>query len=613
MIPEISDRPWQRAMRHLSSLGFAAALIAALAWARTVLVPIALAIMITFILGPVVVLLRRRGFGNAAAVLTTVSVASITVIAMLAMVGWQFAELTSTLPDHSASIQKKLASARSALLGSGDGKFSRFIEEMQPFFTPPEDKSGFALPVVIQTSNSYSKYLNEVPGFLNPLTEILGQGAFAIVLSVFILFKKDDVRNRLIRLIGNSQLRTATKAIDDASHRISRYLFMQLIINSIFGVLISLTMFLLGIPYAILWGFFASMMRYIPYLGTWLGLIAPIIFTIAFVEAWWPLAVVIGVYATLELSCGNFFEPKLYGKSMGLSEVAQLVSAAFWAFVWGPVGLILSGPLTVCLLVLGKYVPQLQFLETILGDEQVLTADVRFYQRVAAGDHDGAAEIVRDASAKASTAEIYDTVIIPALGYAKQDIVRVDVTKPELARMLQITGEIVGELSEKESATNTDAAPAEKIRVLAVPAQDAIEALCLEMLRGSLDPKIWALEVANFEQLTSEVLQRTEDFKPSLVLIASMPPEGISHTRYLCKRLNRHMPDVQIIIGRWGKVEDTLAEQELLKEFASGAILKSFGETMLFLNAWRAALGEKQAASTKVNRNGAVGMVSANS
>ena len=237
----------------------------------------------------------------------------------------------------------------------------------------PEAPAKKKPPATEEEPESGMKMAGRLEGFISPAVEVFGQAGFAALLAVFMLLKKEDLRNRLIRLTGETQITTATKAMDDASKRISRYLFTQLVINAVFGVLITLALFILGVKYALLWGFLASVMRYVPYLGTWVGLIPPVVFSLATTTGWWqPLAVIL-VYGSLEVIANNVFEPWLYGTSLGMSEVAQLVAAGFWSMLWGPIGLILSGPLTTCLLVLGKYVPALKFLDVLLGKEPPLT------------------------------------------------------------------------------------------------------------------------------------------------------------------------------------------------------------------------------------------------
>ena len=213
------------------------------------------------------------------------------------------------------------------------------------------------------------EWLSNLPGYLSSLFESIGSLALALILLIFMLLNREDLRNRFLRLVGHGRMSSTTKAVDDAGQRISRYLLMQAIVNGIFGLVLALGLLLIGVPYALLWGFLAAVLRYVPYVGAWVAAAFPIVLSLATFDGWWPPLAVIGLVLALELTTANAMEPLLYGQSMGISAVAQLVSAAFWAFLWGPVGLVLSAPLTVVLLVLGKHVPQLEFLEVLLGDE----------------------------------------------------------------------------------------------------------------------------------------------------------------------------------------------------------------------------------------------------
>jgi len=457
--------------------------------------------------------------------------------------------------------------------------------------------------------------MSRASDYVTPASEVLGQAAFALVLAVFMLFKQDDLRNRVIRLIGDTKLTAATKAVDDASSRISRYLLMQLLINTAFGICITVAMFIIGVPYAFLWGFIASVMRYIPYLGTWLGLLAPVIVTLAFTDEWWQLIAVVSVYAVLELTCNNIIEPQLYGSSMGVSEVAQLISAAFWTLLWGPVGLVLSGPMTVCLLVLGKNVPWLKFLEVLLGDEPALSADIRFYQRLNARDQDEASDIVRTELKTKPLVDVFDTIIVPALTYAKRDLDRDDLTALHLTGMLKMTHEIVDELEDREVervADSTELEPlTQKVRILAVPAHDESDEVGVEMLKALLDPRMWEVEVSPVAHLTSEVLTHAETFGPAVIVICSLPPGGLAHTRYVCKRTARQFPTVHIVVGRWGVTELEIGSREQLTEAGATQVTESIAKTASYLESWLAALDSKQKAAEKAEARELVGITTA--
>jgi predicted PurR-regulated permease PerM len=643
MTPANPRLEWQRAITTLSAVVVVVVVVAVLYLARSICIPLALAIFLAFVLSPVVDWLERRRLGRLLAVLATVGLVATAAALTGALVTWQMAALTSSLPDHEGNIKAKITTAKRWFSSQGESRFGQFIQEIGSVITQSSEEAQVeanrsagrsalgaaaggpaALPKSVTMPSplgpphpaaaSPPSWLNEGLGtFLSPAAEIIGQAAFAFILSVFMLLKQEDLRNRLIRLTGDVQVTTTTRAVHDASQRISNYLFMQLLINTGYGVAITLALLLLGVKYALLWGFLASLMRYVPYLGTWIGMLPPVIFTLATAEGWWlPLAVA-AIYGGFELTCNNVFEPWLYGTSMGLSEVAQLVAAAFWAFLWGPIGLILSGPLTVCLLILGKYVPRFSFLEVLLGDEPALNADVRIYQRLAARDQDEAAEVAHEELKASSAEQAFDTVLIPALTYARRDHARHSLSDDDLRAITTSMREIIDEVLESRlhpaAPVNEPAAP--PVRLLAVPARDEADELVLEMLRGLLDPARWEVEVATDERLTSEVVTHAAEAAPAVIVIGSLPPGGLAHTRYLCKRLDRECPDARLVVGRWGLSEDMEQNREQLGEAGADHVATSLADAVQYLSGWAAALATQQEAADKSAPPPPVGTVSA--
>src|SRR5262249_27042324 len=292
-------------------------------------------------------------------------------------------------------------------------------------------------------------WMSRLTTFLSPMLEYLGELALAIILVIFMLLKREELRNRIIRLAGQGKIVAATKFVDEAAHRVSRFLLMQAIVNASFGVLFGLGLLAIGVRYALLWGFLGAMLRYLPFIGPYLAATFPISLTIAMSEGWGSTLAVIGLFLTLELIIANFIEPRLYGHSMGVSEVAMLVSAAFWAFLWGPIGLVLSSPLTVCLVVLGRYTPQLEFLSVLLGDEPALDAAISFYQRLLARDQGEAERVVIEEMGEVESPEqIYDAMLLPALGAIKRNRASGDITPDDEAYALQAIREIVEDIGE---------------------------------------------------------------------------------------------------------------------------------------------------------------------
>src|SRR5262245_38926804 len=539
-------------------------IIASLYWAQAVLIPIAISILLTFLLSPVADNLERLGLGRVFSVVLIVILAFF----FLAGVGWiitgQLTSVANDLPTYRQNIRTKIADIRGVGKGGVLEKVQKTAEEMKKEL---EKKEGPAQvqpkprEVVVQGEQSSTFW--PVPVAIAPMLERLASGALAITLLIFMLIQREDLRNRLIRLIGYGRLTVTTKALEEASQRISRYLLMQSIINTSFGIAVGIALYFIGLPYAPLWGFLAAVLRFIPYVGTWVAVIMPSVLSLIVFQGWmWP-ALVIAVFLVLELVNNMILEPLLYGESAGVSEVGLLVAVAFWTWLWGPVGLILATPLTVCVVVLSKYVPQLEFISVLMGDEPVMESNVSFYQRLLAGDQDEAAEILEAHLKDHPIEETYDNVLVPALNYARRDRAFGRLAEDDQQFIYQATREILDELnglkpgafSSSAAAArikNTPPLPASRFRIVGCPARDDADELALLMFRQLLDPARCELTIIGDETLTSEVIDRIAEQSPALVCIASLPPGGLAQTRYLCKRLRKRFPDLKIIVGRWG-------------------------------------------------------------
>jgi len=540
---------WQRSLVALAATVITMAVVALMYWARSVFIPITLAIFLAFVLAPVVNRLQRRGIGRTSAVFVTVGMVCLLAVAVGALITQQVAQLAQTLPDRRDVIKEKVATAKTWLVGDGGSRFGQLVDDVMGVIAPKPANPPSV--VVVEPPDSFA---SQASNYLSPAAEILGQAAFTFVLAVFMLLNREDLRNRMIRLLGAGRITTTTKAIDDASQRISRYLFAQLMVNSAFGALITVGLIALGVKYAMLWGTIALFMRYVPYVGTWIGLLPPTLFSFATAPEWgggWgqPVAT-LSLFIGLELICNNVVEPKVYGKSMGLSEVAQLVAAGFWAFLWGPIGLILSGPLSVCLLVLGRHVRQFDFFVVLLGDEPVLAPRVVFYQRLTARDQDEASEIAFEIANKENPERAVEEVLIPALGLAKQDHDDGKLDATDLRYVAHTTREIGEELAEAQEPSGE--AADERVRVLLCPTRDEVEQVAVELFAHTLSPNRWEVKIAEDGTLASELIDMVTAFRPAVVVIAVMPPGGISHARYLLTRLRKRFPEVKLVVGRWG-------------------------------------------------------------
>jgi hypothetical protein len=412
---------------------------------------------------------------------------------------------------------------------------------------------------------------------IGPAAEVLGDTVFILVLVIFMLMQREDLRNRLVRLIGHGRLIVTTQAFDEGAQRITRYLLMQLLINTIVGVILGTGLFAAGIltghrqlwQYALLWGFLTATLRFLPYVGTWIAAALVTAFSVATLPGWgWPLAI-LGFFAAIEMLAAYVGEPLLFGHSSGVSPLALLLSAAFWTWLWGPLGLVLSTPLTVILIVLGKYVPELHFFEVLLGDEQVLSTDVTFYQRLVAHDLDEAADLVEEHLEKHSPEAVYEEVLLPALLHAKNDRDRGELEADNYQFVLQGVRDNEEDLQAALAEYLKEAQPLSKVRAIGCPGQDEADELALRMLAQLLRLSGHSLEVVSSDKLAAEVIGKLEQDAPAVVIIGSLPPGGLAQARYLCKRIRQQAAGIKILVGRWGEREkDERTEKRLL---AAGA------------------------------------------
>jgi predicted PurR-regulated permease PerM len=579
---------WQQALIALSATVVSALVVLALYQARTIFIPLALAAFLTFVLAPPVRLLQKRGLPRIPAVLVVVGLAVCVTGSVLWFVGQQVASLTASLPDNVERIKTKIEVVKGWVSGPADARLANMIGELQDsIFPPPKQPGGPPEPRTVVVERSRDSWMTRLESFVSPAAEAFGQFAFTFVLVIFMLLKTQDLRSRVIKLVSAGRVTTATKAVDDASRRISRYLLVQLCINSGFGLALTLGFVLLGVKYAALWGFFGAVMRYIPYLGSWIGMVPPAVFALALGDSVWHPVAVILFYATLELICANALEPWLFGTSLGMSEVAQLVAAAFWLFLWGPIGVILSGPMTACLLVMGKYAPQLQFFEVLLGHEPPLTPPVALYQRLTARDQDEASRILHEAATGHDLVEVFDAVVVPALALSRSAAEEGELDGDDQRYILATAREVIDEIGDiAGSGTKSPGQSANRVRVCLVPARDEADRVALEMLAAVLDPDRWEVDVATVEMLSSELIERVEELGPAVVCVGSLPPGGLAHTRYLCKRLRHRFPDLRLVVGRWTEQDGADAARTELTAAGAHEVYRTLAEAKRQLGAW---------------------------
>src|ERR1700722_10128453 len=559
------------ASRLLTLVGIVV-VIAGLYFGRQVLIPLALAVVLAFLLTPLVALLEKGHFGRVPSVLAALVLS----FALLTAAGWgvanQLMEILSDLPDYKANIHSKIEAIRAP--GSGGlSKARATVNDLSKELTSASEtegnkklQNGGKQPISVQVAappHNASEYLRDVVG---PLTGILETTFIVVIFALFILLKREDLRNRLLRLAGSGQLNVMTQALDEASQRLGRYLLLQFLVNAGYGLLFGLGVYAIGIPHALLWGVLGGLLRFVPYVGTPIAALFPMALALAVFPGWSQVGLTFLLYLFLELIIANLIEPWLYGAHTGVSSLAILVAAVFWVMLWGPVGLILSTPLTVCLILMGRYVPQLDFLEILLGDEPVLSPQAHFYQRLLALDDDEARDIAARYLKENSIGNLYDSVSNPALGLAEKDrhMNLLDETRTRFIH--QSTRELIEELYESSQDApipGTDALGTAGLSTFAVdvcalsgrkniciPARDEadeiVATMVMQLLRRAgrnADALPMAPISAMFEQL--------EQLHPDVICVSAFPPFAAGRAKALCKQLRQRHPKAKIVLGLW--------------------------------------------------------------
>lgn len=544
--------------------------VAVLYFARTIFIPLALSILLTFMLAPLVIRLRHWGLGRIPATAIVVLVA----FGILGVVGTvmasQLADLAHKMPEYQHNVQQKIVSIRN----SGGGFVKRISASAQKFadeLTPPpaalaKTQPLEERPVPVEIRRTSFAPVEAIQKILGSIVNILLMAIIVIVFVIFMLIEQDDLRDRLIRLAGSRRVNLTTNVLDDAGHRVSRYLLAQFVVNAGYGIVTGSVLYFIHVPNPLLWAMLAALFRYIPYLGIWVAATMPAAVAFAVRPGWVDVPIVFGVYLGVDLLMYNFAEPLLYGSSTGLSPLAILVASVFWTWLWGPAGLLLATPLTVCVVVIGRHVPSLQFLEVVLSDKPVLSPPIRFYQRMLAMDSEEAGMVSEEFIKGKSLEELYDKVIVPALSMAEEDRHRGKLDETKERFIFQNTQILVEDLSERsedlvaggnssKSISLSNSADASKIslestgpvQVLCVPVRDVADEIAAFMLKQLLQKRGLAAKAIAANTSPSGVLEEVKRCKPAVVCVIAVPPFAYMHTRYLCRRLRSQFRQIKLV------------------------------------------------------------------
>lgn len=560
-----------------------AIVVGALYVAQDVLVPLALAILLSFLLAPLVTRLEKLRLPRIGAVL----VVAVLCFSLLGGIGWvvwtQLADIATKLPEYRENIHNKMLAIRSST-GGTVSRTSEVLKQIssdlsaEPASQPATQPAGAApallsdaapsradappaRPVPVQVVAPPLSPWQFLRSALGPLLGPLGTTGLVIIFVLFILYQREDLRDRIIRLISHGQLNLTTQVMDEAARRVSRYLLMQLVVNVTYGVPIAIGLYVIGVPNALLWGLLATVLRFIPYVGPWVAAVMPISLAIAVSPGWGMPIATVCLFIVMELISNNVVEPLLYGASTGISPIAVIVAAVFWTWLWGATGLLLATPLTVCLAVLGKYVPQFHFLNILLGDEPVLDPGTRVYQRLLADDQEEAADVIEEYLEDQPLIDAYDRVLIPALALAEQDRHRGTLDEARLGFIQQSMREILDDLADKYKLSEVKAEEVPGAGkperehtptcVLCLPAHDEADEIVAMMLAQVLEMGGCRARYVPVAALASEMVDATVQSEARVVCISALPPSAVAHARYLCKRLLTRLSELTIVVGLW--------------------------------------------------------------
>jgi len=571
-----SKSPVSSGIRNIAIL---VSVVAVLYLAREILIPLAFAVTLSLILAPAIAWLEKLRLGRVPAALLVMLMS----MAGAAAIGWvifnDLVDVANQLPQYQQNIHKKLEAIRAPNTGAV-GRAAASVKELgKELASPPapvappmaSNRAGPRIapnaasgPLPVQVVEKPANELLYVRDMIQPFLGPLGVFGMVVIFSLFLMIGHNDLRDRLFRLVGVSQLNVMTQALNDATSRVSKYLLLQLLVNVGFGVLCGTGLFLIGVPYAVLWGAVAAILRIVPYIGAPVAASLPFMLSLAVFDHWMQPLLVFLMFSTIEIVTGNWVEPWLYGVHTGVSSLALILTTVFWTVLWGPAGLILSTPLTVCVVVLGRYVPQFAFLHILLGDEPALVEEAKFYQRLLAMDDQEARTVIDRYLNEHSLLELCDSVLIPALTLAEHDRHKGALDQDREEFLFLSVKEMLAELAERavraalaDVAAAGDAKPAPACgRIFCIPASDEADEVTAAMLALLLEHS--GCIVLPFTP--DPGLQQLAFVQPAaddVFCISALPPFAFAHARTLSHQLRVRFPKIRIVVGVWGFAGDT--------------------------------------------------------
>jgi predicted PurR-regulated permease PerM len=579
--------------------------VVVLSLTRDILIPVALGTLVAFVLTPIVRRLKHLGLSNATAVLTAATLVFISVGAFIASIGSSVSGFSDELPKYRAEMKRKFDNTRSYLGGLGSRLQDISMDAVNDLSSAaPAPDSSVAGEIKSESegeddtiSRKSGKYDGSSPA--NPLFVVqrengglnlqswaggaaailgpIGTAGLVIVFALFGLLYRDDLRDRIVSVIAQGNYVVTTEALNEASQRIGKYLITQLILNVTYGVSFAICLMIIGyffteqgwFPYVAVLGTMAGIVRFIPYAGPLIGAGLPLALAILLFPGFSIVSAVLILIIVMELVFNNILEPWLYGSSTGVSPMAVIIAAVFWGWLWGPIGLLLATPLTVCAVVVGQYVPRFRFLSTLLSDEIHVKASVRAYQRLLSGEETAIAEFLKTQSKLIDGDQVIDEILVPTVKLITADKEQRVLSDEQMMNLLRVGAlsagliapalgegdELAAGVSSGEESVSEESEKHQKL-IVAIPVCHVGEQLVIEAVGKSIGDSIGdSIQFSVFENddLPDRDAQRVVDLQPHLIVIGVIPPGGLEQAKYWCSAIRKAGYRGEIIVACFGK------------------------------------------------------------
>lgn len=636
------------ALATLATVAVATFVLATLYIGREVLIPLAMAALVAFLLTPAVVRLERF-LGRVMAVVVAVMILMGAVVGVGWMLTGQMINLMEKLPDYQGNMKKKLHALK-VPESSNFTRLSSMVAELKQELTsgeevarastptgaagpssstasvagmagnvplmrgaptaPPTDATPHAKAVPVEiVEDKSSVSVQAASALVLPIMGPLGTAALVLLLTVCMLLQRENVRSRLTRIVGGGKISATKRAMDDAADRVATYLQMQFLVNITYGLVVAVGLYFIGVPNVLVWGVLSAVLRFVPYVGAWIAAACPIILSLAVSDGWtMPLATV-GMFVGIELLFANLVEPWLYGAHTGVSTLALILAAVFWTWLWGAAGLVLATPLTVCLLVMARHVPALHMLGILLSDEEPLLPHQEFYHRLLSPGEKDVGVFAESYIKTNSQMAFFDSVFIPALIAIERDQQNGELDPPQHADLQEDLNDVVedmslwtaieGEKTETDGTADgeTGAAPPETAtcRVLCVPARANRDGIASSLMARVLRSRGFEADVLSAKLTTGELIEAVIQDDAEVLCISVIPPTTIIQTRYLCGKLHAGCPKLRIMIGLWGATEGLAEAAARLRASGADSVVTTFAEATAQLSKYAVTLAHEAA------------------